>query len=65
MLDNYAVREFAEVPFKSRIVSHFSRNLRITIIVQYSPIEEDDLAEEHYNNLTNVIKITQSTIYCL
>ena len=44
-------------PFNERIIiAHFNGNPATTVIVHYSPTEGNDLAEEHYNNLSNAIK---------
>ena len=38
------------------IIATFEGNPKITIIVNYSPVEGDDEAEQHYNQLSSAVK---------
>ena len=57
MISKYAVNALADViAFNRRIIiAHFNGNPAVTLIVQYSPTEGSEEAEEHYTKLADAI----------
>ena len=57
MMNKYAADAVADVvAYHSRIIiAHFSGNPSLSVIIQYSPTEGSDDAEEHYTNLASAI----------
>ena len=64
MLSKQATQALLEVvPLNECIITaHFSGNPAISVIVQYSPTEGSDTAEEHYNNVTAISAVPKLNV---
>ena len=57
VLNKFAQRALSQVnPVNERILKiQFNGNPNVTVVVNYSPVEGSEEAEEHYETLTNVV----------